>query len=79
MNLGCVVSTGNHMGTLFQEMDWCFFNTLSFYTSQILLTFDQMLVMERTLFTGKVMNFVERQDIWIVGIARGVNDLEIIT
>lgn len=59
MDLGCVVSSGNHMGTLFQEMDWRFFNTLSFCTSQVLLTFDQMLMMERTLFTVKVVNLVE--------------------
>ena len=59
MNSGCVVSTSNHMGTLFQEMDWLFLNTRTISSTLILLTFDKMLVVERTLSTLKEMDLVE--------------------
>ena len=59
MNSGSVISASDHMGTLFQEMDWLFFNTLSVCSSKALLTLDEMLVVERTLCTLKEMDLVE--------------------
>lgn len=59
MYSGGVVSASDHMGTLFQEMDWLFFNALSVCSSNALLTFDEMLVMERTLCTLKEIDLME--------------------
>lgn len=59
MNSGSVISASDHMGTLFQEMDRLFLNTLSIRSSKALLTLDEMLVVERTLCTLKEMDLVE--------------------
>jgi hypothetical protein len=44
-----MISTGNHMGTLFQEMDWLFFKTLSVCSSKVLLTSDEVIVVENII------------------------------
>jgi hypothetical protein len=59
MNSGSVISASDHVGTLFQEMDRLFLNTLSVCSSKALLTLDEMLVVERTLCTLKEMDLVE--------------------
>jgi hypothetical protein len=56
MNLSSVVSTSNHMSSLFQEMDRLFLNT--FFTCS-LLALVKMLMVEWVLSTMEVMNLVE--------------------
>ena len=77
MNLSSVVSTSNHMSSLFQEMDRLFLNT--FFAVCTFLALVKMLMVEWVLSTMEVVNLVEWQNISIVDVTRGVNNLEILS
>ena len=58
MNSGSVISASDHMGTLFQEMDWLFFKTLSVCSSKVLLTSDEMIVVENIILGILFFRFI---------------------